>query len=145
MSNIWDKPEIQWVRKTSPKIVILQNSCVLHWFYFLVTMKDCKNRHWSKAHLGLVRRRKKKYHQQSEKVGLQLMSKSKVETMEPLFASLLWEPGAQNHLRSQTPLPRGHPSPLQTLSMFKSLIKRGETERQKRGLSYKTKSKRKNY
>lgn len=86
---------------------------------------------------------KEKIHQQSEKVGLQLTSKSKAETMEPLLASLLWEPGAQNHLRSQTPLPRGHPCPLQALSMFKSFIKHGETERQKRGLSYKTKSKRK--
>jgi len=50
------------------------------------------------------------------------LSKSKVETAEPLLTHLLWEPGAQNHLRSPTVLPRGNLCPLQALSMFKSFI-----------------------
>lgn len=47
---------------------------------------------------------------------------SKSKTTEQLGARLLWEPGAQNHLRSPTLLPRGPPCPLQALSMFKSFI-----------------------
>lgn len=87
---------------------------VFYGFYFLVTMKDCKNRHSDQRHMWDWWEEKEFISSWRKWVCCSRLSKSKVEAAE-LLARLLWEPGAQNHLRSPTLLPRGHPCPLQAL------------------------------
>ncbi len=135
MSNIQDKPEIHFSSKFLYRKMLV-SLCVLHYeFYLLVTMKDCKNRHNDQRHMWDWWEEKEFISSRRKWVCCSRLSKSKVETAERLLARLLWEPGAQNHLRSPTLLPRGHPCPLQALSMFKSFIS-GERLRGRRGVCH---------